>query len=416
MKNNLKNLTFLLLAVFTISLVSCKDDEVLLATLRVQVEYADAFTGLTSENLTVTITNTTDNSEEVATTSATGLAEFIDLAPGTYNISCSLDLTQEEAQAASGYYQELTLNAVENNVELFGGVETAKTLTLDGQPSADLLIKEFYYSGANDPTWGILFKDQFVEIYNNSNEVIYADGLYLASIVPQANGSSNSDEVTTLPLDNYIYADKITQVPGSGTDYPIQPGESIVIAFNAVDWTDGGAKSNITVDLSTADFELYAVSWLESLGRSGNAFFDIDNVDVPNMNGVYLNIENYGMLSWISTGASTAIFRNDNYTPETIVDPESSESNPIYYAKIAVEDVIDGIDMLANAESAAFKRLPSSIDAGFNYVDGDSYTSKSVRRKVAKEAADGRKILMDTNNSTNDFEAIDLPTPRSFGN
>ncbi len=220
-----------------------------------------------------------------------------------------------------------------------------------------------------------------------------------------------------LPLskEEFVYADKVARIPGDGDDYPVQPGESIVIAFNAVDWTSGGENSEITVDLSSADFELYAVDWLESLGRQGNTWFDIDNTDVTNMDMIYLNIENYGQFSFLSTGASIAIFNSETVPAETVTDPNSSESNPIYYLKIRVEDIVDGIDMLFNSEAAAFKRLPSSIDAGFNFVEGNSYTSKSVRRKVAKTTAEGRKILQDTNNSTNDFDAIDLPTPRGFG-
>ena len=68
--------------------------------------------------------------------------------------------------------------------------------------------------------------------------------------------------------------------------------------------------------------------------------------------------------------------------------------------------------MMANAETGDYKRLPASIDAGFNYIEG-TYTGKSVRRKEA-ETVNGRKVLQDTNNSTNDFEVLDTPTPGSF--
>ncbi|MGM0504259.1 MAG: DUF4876 domain-containing protein, partial [Bacteroidota bacterium] len=209
---------------------------------------------------------------------------------------------------------------------------------------------------------------------------------------------------------------KILRIPGNGTDNPVQPGESIVICLNAVDYTDGGANADISVDLSTADFETYAVSWLESLGRTGNSYFDLDNVDVPNMECVYLNIENNGWFNFDIESASIAIFRNDNFAIEQIADPRvETPSSSDYFAKINVDDIVDGIDMMYNAETSEFKRLPSSIDAGFKYIDGDTYTSKSVRRKVANEV-DGRKILKDTNNSTNDFEVTDLPTPGGFGN
>ncbi len=415
MKNYLKFSTFLLSVIFAIAIItSCnKEDEVLLANLDVQVEYATDFAGLSTTNLTITLTNTADNSNLTAITDALGVAQFLNVAPGNYNATTSTDITAEQALEATGYYQEMTLNAAANGLQLVGGVDATETLTLNGQASGDLVIKEYYITGANDPTWGVMFKDQFIEIYNNSAEVKYADGLYIANLAPQANGDNANDAVSTLDFDTYIYADKITKVPGSGTEHPIQPGESIVIAFNAADWTNGGAKSTITVDLSTADFEQFAITWLESLGRTGNQWFDFDNVDVPNMDGIYLR-ESYNYFGWYSQGSSCAIFKNDNYTVELVDDPESANpASPAKYAKIAVADVIDAIDVVGDENAAAYKKLPAILDAGFTYTAGGSYTSKSLRRLTAKTVG-GRRILKDTNNSTNDFEEIPLATPKGF--
>lgn len=415
MKNYQRFSTFLLSLVFAMAIItSCdKDDEVLLANLNVQVDYAAEFTGLSTANITVTLTNPTDNSSLTAETDVLGVAQFLNVAPGSYNVSTSVDISAEQAQEATGYYQEMTLNAVANGVQLMGGVDATETITLNGQASGDLVIKEYYITGANDPTWGVMSKDQFIEIYNNSSEVKYADGLYIANLAPQANGDNANDAISTLSFDTYIYADKITKVPGNGTDNPIQPGESIVIALNAVDWTNGGAKSDITVDLSTAEFEQFGITWLESLGRTGSSFFDLDNVDVPNMECIYLR-EGFQYFGWYSQGSSCAIFKNDNFTIELMDDPESSDpANPNKYAKIAVADVIDAIGVVADENASAYKDLPSILDAGFTYTEGGSYTSISIRRLTAK-TIDGRRILKDTNNSTNDFEVISLATPKGF--
>lgn len=384
---------------------SCNDDsEVKLSNLTVTVNSAETFSGINLENLYVVIQNTTNESKDSVLTNSTGVAIFEDLTPGTYNLSCVKNLTAQEASDASGYFEAIVLNGTKANVNLFGGVDSVDELVLDGKPSSALIIKEVYYSGANDPSWATLFKDQFVEIYNNSAEVVYADGLYLASLSPQKVGASSSDVPSTLSFEEFVYAEKVAQIPGSGQDYPVLPGESIVIAYNAVDWTDAGAK-DFTVDLSGADFEIYAVEWLESLGRTGNTWFDIDNVDVANMNMIYLNIENGGSFNLQTGGASMAILNCDETPSETILDPAASESNPIYFMKLKVADIVDGVDLLANAEAGDFKRLPASIDAGFNYVTGSSYTSLSVSRKVAKTTTNGRVIYKDTNNSSEDFEA-----------
>lgn len=383
---------------------SCNDDsEVSLANLSVSVSASDDFSAVATSDLYVYLENTTDNSKDSVLTDASGMAYFYDIAPGTYSLSSYITLSAEEAGSASGYYEEITLNGTESNVDLFGGIDSEASLVLDGKPSSSLIIKEFYYSGANDPSWATLSKDQYIEIYNNSSEVVYADGLYIASLVPQNNGSDATATVSSLSFEEYVYADKIAQVPGSGSEYPIAAGESIVIAFDAIDWSNGGAN-DYTVDLSGADFELYAIDWLESQGRLGNSWFDLDNVDVTNMDMIYMNIENYGFFTFLSTGASVAILRCDETPSELIEDPEIT--TPTYYTKLSVDDIIDGIDMLYDGESAAYKKLPSSVDAGFNYVEGSSYTSLKVRRTVAKTTTDGRIVYKDTNNSSQDFESV----------
>ena len=120
MTNKLRFLTLVTLVSFVIlNIFSCSsDDEVALANLSVTVQFSDNFTGLSSEGLTVTLTNTTDQGEIQANTATDGIATFINIAPGTYNISCSRNLTAEEASSASGYDEEITLNGVNNNVIL----------------------------------------------------------------------------------------------------------------------------------------------------------------------------------------------------------------------------------------------------------------------------------------------------------
>lgn len=395
-----------------VGFTACSDDDdvVRLANLNVTLDIASSFSGISMDNVNIIITNTVDNSQQSALTDMNGVAAFIDIAPGSYNVSASMDLSPEEAGAASGYYEAMTLNAVQNNLELMGGVDTPCFITLDGKPSSSLVISELYFNGTM-VDW-LFYKSQYIELYNNSSEVVYADGLYVASLAPGTVGSSPTDIPLALDLTETVYARKIMRVPGSGQEFPVQPGETFLIALNAVDYSNAGASTN--VDLSGADIETYSKTWMEDMGRTGS-YDDIDNIDVPNMECVYLALE-AGWYSLDPAAPSIAIFRNESFEITQVTDPAAGDPVKIHekYAAIAVSDIIDGVDVMLNAEKGSFKRLPTSIDAGFSYIDA-YFSGKSVVRKVEK-VVDGtdRKILKDTNNTTNDFELTDTPTPGAF--
>lgn len=80
------------------------------------------------------------------------------------------------------------------------------------------------------------------------------DGLHFAH-----TDRINSDH--TMPIwpesdeGKYIYLDRVWKFPGSGTDYPLQPGESCVVAQFAANQKLEIYNPDSPVDLSTAEFE-----------------------------------------------------------------------------------------------------------------------------------------------------------------
>jgi hypothetical protein len=393
----------LFLGLSLVWLSSCnKDEEVKLSTINATVLTSSTYSSIPVTGVYVKILNTSDNTTDSVMVDADGVATFTDLATGTYNLSASLELTAAQVMEATGYNAEITLNAVKDGVEPLPGTTVDVTLTLDGKPAGSLLIKQFYYGAGNVPTLPLLMsKDQFVEIYNNSDEVIYADGLYIAALSPRGAGEA-SDVASEIDRTEFIYSEEVFKLPGSGQEYPIQPGESIVVANNGVDFTEGGTYTG-TVDNSGADFEIFESEYITAQGGTPVSLFDApDNPDIPNVEMKYF-WQNAGWFYYRQEGASIAIFRSDTELTETVVDP-IIEAYP--YLKIPVSAVIDAADFLFNADAVAFKRLPTSLDASFNYVEGGSRNSgKSLERKVAKTVG-GRQVLMDTNNSANDFEVV----------
>ena len=166
--------------------------------------------------------------------------------------------------------------------------------------------------------------------------------------------------------------------------------------------------------------ETYAVAWMQSQGKDGNEAFDLDNPDVPNVDNIYMTNDYFYM---DATGSAPVIFRSekeiskdDIFTYKYVSPTLGAEAQEIQLIKIPTTAVIDGADFVNNAESARWKRIPNFIDKGFGFIPNDegTLTNFSQRRKIdeAKTKAAGRLVLMDTNNSSSDFEPVDPPTPK----
>ncbi len=406
--------------IFTMTIVSlilsaCNDeDDNYLGTLNVNVVLKKGLSDMSIVDLPVVATNTIDNTEFTANTDSNGIAVFTDLAAGTYNVMISFKNEKKD----------YVLNGTKNNIIVNAGKETNVSIELDAaNPKGGFVIKELYYNGADD-NYVSMFKDQFVEIFNNSNKVLYADGLYFANLHGETGGYSQENPITNyLPIDKYVYADWIEQIPGSGKDYPIQPGKSFVIAHNAMNFKDGNATPDKAVDNSNADFERYSVKWLEGKGESGNSYFDLDNPDVPNTTNIFI-IKGLDHMLMETLGTGAIIFRKkDSFSDKDVVTYNKNDDakTEVKVMRIAVKDIIDGVECLENTGAVNFKRLPNGIDAGFQALSDDGqlfYSGKSVRRKINNAASKrfGHVVIMDSNNSSVDFEVIDAPDQRGYDN
>jgi hypothetical protein len=83
--------------------------------------------------------------------------------------------------------------------------------------------------------------------------------------------------------------------------------------------------------------------------------------------------------------------------------------------EILLSDILDGVQAVGDATRATTLGLPTSVDAGYIFLPKGTYTGQSISRKVSSKTADGRVILQDTNNTTNDFEIQDTPVIRRDG-
>ncbi|MDD6210603.1 MAG: DUF4876 domain-containing protein [Bacteroidales bacterium] len=275
---------------------------------------------------------------------------------------------------------------------------------------ADFVIEEIFFTGTVTPQGKQYLGDSYFKIYNNSDTVLYADGL---TIVESAFLTTQKYEYTPNIMSQAMTVQAIYSVPGKGKDYPVEPGKSIIICDNAINHKIANPNS---IDLSHADFEWYDVS-------TNPSHEDIDNPLVTNMNKIYC----YTLTIWVPHNRgfkSYALARlnvdKETYLREYAYDyqytmnlPQGTFPMSRRAYKIPNEWIIDAVNL---SIESAFKwiTVDSSLDMGWTYcgkIDKDKTRyGKSVRRKVLSETPDGRKILKDTNNSSVDFEAEAKPS------
>ena len=432
----------LFLVTFVVFLSSCKKDkldelEPVKASFQINFTAAVKDLGLSFSNAEITLTNKGDGKINKAKADADGKVVFESITPGNYTAVATLTVSATDYSTLTGTYtaQDIVFNgSLETNIISGTGV---LNITLQSGKLGDWIIKQIYYSGSSTSN-GALFRDQFLEIYNNSNEVLYADSLYTAQIygkntrvssvditLPayQSNGQfnwANSINMTTANANtNYVYLKTLLMIPGTGKQYPVQPGASIIIAQNAQNHkasyvgADGKAISvknpDLTIDLSGADFETYFgnVPGINPLASdSDNPLVTNVNVIITDDRDMILNNNGYDAI---------AIFKmkEDPLTLPGFAAPDIKTiiSTTILYKQLPIGLIIDGVD-LAHTVSAsrAAKRLPDNIDSGFSFTLGGAYSSQSIIRKTSK-TVNSRRILKDTNNSSEDFDNLTMADP-----
>lgn len=88
------------------------------------------------------------------------------------------------------------------------------------------VIEEIYFAGSTTPTGDQYSADQYIKIYNNSSEVLYADGLaILGSEFMTVDKQSYTPDI----MEQGFSVEFIFVIPGSGQDHPCTTGRIPVI-------------------------------------------------------------------------------------------------------------------------------------------------------------------------------------------
>ena len=269
--------------------------------------------------------------------------------------------------------------------------------------SNDLIIAEIFFAGTLRSSGNQYYGDDYIKLYNNTDHVVYADGLTLFE-----TKFTTTDKYDYTPdiMHEAITVHALYTIPGSGHDHPVQPGQYLLLADTGIDHRQANPNS---FDLSHADFEWYDIST-----KPGN--MDIDSPTVPDLDKWYC----YTLSFWVlhnrgfkAYGIARIPVDRDTYLRDYLysydytihsVAGDFPMTGQAY--RLPNQWVVDVVNCSVQAEFAWTLTAPA-LDCGWTHC-GDIDKDKtryfhSVRRKMLYLNEQGNPVLKDTNNSTADF-------------
>lgn len=376
-------------------------DKVYTLTVNVTIPEAYSWEDVTSE--TVIARNQLTGVEYTGLKLTDGVYTIL-LEPGDYNVNALFETA------------DMNLSGQKMNVSVYSAIALT-SIAAEESLTSPLVIKEFYSAMCKTPANKNYMYDQFVEIYNNSAFTQYLDNCLLARTEIAANTKTvlwgtTPEDMKAVAVSSYVAG---FVGDGTGKKFPLEPGKSVVIAFQAqnhITISDDPATEEVemnpnTVDLSKADYEIDITEYKPAY---------VANPDVPNLTIVAkpgTQSVNFGVLPAFGAGLVLAkvddieAYCDVNNEANWVTKPEGTDVNP--YLMIRYKDIQDAINVVCVTETQRTVALPAQVDAGMIYTSA-MYNGMGFTRKVA-ETVNGRVVYKDTNNSAEDFEGEAKPTP-----
>jgi len=403
-----KRLYLLLLSVLALTSCIDYDDVSHEVSIKVQLQMPAEFTkgsDLKGHDIVLTLGPSTFK----AVTNDEGIAVFNDLQPDVYDISTSWDITNDEYIALTGALAQTSGCTVSGslNSQLLSEQQADKPVMLPTNVAVkrDIVISKIASSGSKDKNNRVYLAGRYLELYNQSADTVDAAGLYIALLESSSPQPYTLDNLHDEFQDSVVVAKQVFQIPAD-KPFLVKPGGTILLCNSATDHSD---VDSLEYDLRDADFESKDVT-----GATAN------NPETPALITSFTIFAKNATMNLMQGGpCGIVIFR----TQEDITAwPHSygygKTTGSLYYLLIPKRLILDGVDYVKNKATGidvSTKRLYADIDAGYAHIESVSgYTGEVVYRRTASVTADGRKILMDTNNSSNDFKVSTTIKPRAY--
>jgi len=336
----------------------------------------------------------------LAHSDGSGLARFEDLPSGMQWVSVFKHYT---GSAAESLPDEWPVAAVAAGAKVLVDGPTDTVLVARPPKIGTLLISEVY-AATPDPfeSGGSYYGSLYVEVYNNGPEVSFLDGVLLGKGYSSFFDDSRfghhacaDSEPMRVDPDGY-WASKFWRFPGSGAEYPIGPGEAMVIAVSAIDHREIHSSM---LDLTNADFEF----------RPADLAFP-DNPVAPDLQDV--GPEQFIVQAFFGTSGNWFLASpTDLESLPRQRDPASGDFVGEEFLRIPKGDILDVIHIWWDNAGGYTQVGPSPIclhptNPLFDALPGGFETLKdpylSAQRRVVT-ARDGRVVLLDSNVSAVDF-------------
>lgn len=309
-----------------------------------------------------------------------------------------------------GKGEDLIFNAAADKV-VISGEDRTLTLQLAISKAGTIVVKEIYCGGCKRlPQEGNYQNDKYFILHNNDYEVQYLDGLCFGTLSPNNSNAANpwtsvdASGVSSLP-DFLPVIQAVWKFPGDGDDFPLQPGEDAVVCLNGA--IDHAAQFPLSVNLNKPDyFVCYNTTYFPNTTyhpAPGNLISTDRYIDVVvktgKANAYTFSVNSPTLVLFRPEG--TTIEEHVRLADSIIPVPGSSVDNVV---KVPFEWVIDAVEVFNGTSSSNAKRLVPSLDAGYVTLS-DTYLGHTLMRKTdeAQSVAAGYEVLVDTNNSLNDF-------------
>lgn len=340
-----------------------------------------------------------------ALTDAGGVATFTGIVPDVYDISTSWSITAEEYVDATGTDEAVMGATVSGslNSQLISGAQTF-SLATHASADRDIVIGKVYFAGSRDNNNRTYVAGKYIELYNQSDDSVDISGLYVGLVEAESTPACTLTNLHDAFADSVVLLKQVYRIPATEPRM-VAPGATVVICNSAVDHT---ANDTLEHNLLDADYEVKDVT-----GKYQN------NPATPAMEMIYQIYNGTSVINMLQGGpVGVVIFRtSEDVTawPKVYKYGKTSGSQWVLCPRRLV---LDGMEALANKTSGidvSTKRLYDNIDAGYTYIhSATGWNGETVYRKTLRRAADGHRILMDTNNSSHDFQVSTTIQPREY--